>query len=149
MSKPGHSAKTIYPDVRLTKKHKVLSIGIVILRKTQIPLQKKIILLSIFSATILVIVIALVRVVINTSLNTNNDISWLYFWSGVEMGVGQLLRHLYPYVCQYISHQSLTGKSGSYPDFLHCLIPTAVRHIKESAFVQRKESKLIWKPASV
>ncbi|KAJ5691623.1 hypothetical protein N7488_012358 [Penicillium malachiteum] len=69
----------------------ILSVPYVILRKTQIPFRKKIILLSIFSATIVVMVVALVRVVINSSLNKNRDISWLYFWSGVEMGVAIII----------------------------------------------------------
>lgn len=68
----------------------VLSIPILILWNTRISLRKKLILFSVFSATILIMVVAIIRVVVNNSLNSSVDIGWLYLWSFVEMGTGVL-----------------------------------------------------------
>lgn len=65
-----------------------------ILWKTRITFTKKLILLSVFSVTIIVMAIAIIRVVVNTSLDEPVDISWLYLWSFIEMGTGTLNHHI-------------------------------------------------------
>lgn len=64
-----------------------------ILWKTRITFTKKLILLSVFSVTIIVMAIAIIRVVVNTSLDEPVDISWLYLWSFIEMGTGMFNHH--------------------------------------------------------
>lgn len=51
----------------------------------RIPLRQKLLLIGIFSVTIVVMITAIVRVAIVNSIDENADISWLYFWSNIEM----------------------------------------------------------------
>lgn len=66
----------------------VLSIPILLLWNTNIPQRKKIILLSIFSATILIMVVAVVRVAVDNTYDREINIAWLCFWSFVEVDTG-------------------------------------------------------------
>lgn len=63
----------------------VLSIPIMMLWNVRIPLKKKLILFSLFSAIIVVVVVSIIRVAVVSSKNRHVDISWLYLWSNVEM----------------------------------------------------------------
>ncbi|KAJ5389090.1 uncharacterized protein N7496_000158, partial [Penicillium cataractarum] len=63
----------------------ILSIPVLVLWNTRISRRKKVILLSIFSATILIMVIAIVRVAVDNTLNSEINIAWLCFWSFVEL----------------------------------------------------------------
>jgi hypothetical protein len=69
----------------------VLSIPVVTLWDTKISRRHKITLFSIFSATILVMVIAILRVAVDTSLNSPVNLGWLIFWSFIEINTGILL----------------------------------------------------------
>lgn len=51
----------------------------------RIPLRQKLILIGIFSVTVVVIIIAIIRVAIINPVNGYIDISWLYVWSSVEV----------------------------------------------------------------
>lgn len=53
----------------------------------RIPLRKKAILLGIFSLIIVVVVISIirVRVILGKDKDKNPDITWMYFWSNLEM----------------------------------------------------------------
>ena len=51
----------------------------------RIPLRQKLILIGIFSVTIVVIIIAIIRVTIVYPKNEIIDYSWLYFWSDIEV----------------------------------------------------------------
>jgi uncharacterized membrane protein len=53
-----------------------------------VPIRKKIILVSIFSATVAIMISAVVRVALVNSTRQSADIAWLYFWGNVEVGVG-------------------------------------------------------------
>jgi hypothetical protein len=68
----------------------VLSIPIVTLWDTKISRRHKIILFSIFSATIVVMVIAILRVAVDTSLDGPVNLGWLIFWSFIEINTGIL-----------------------------------------------------------
>ena len=48
----------------------------------RVPLGQKLILLGIFSLTVIVMIVAIIRVAV---VNKDGDISWLYLWSNVEM----------------------------------------------------------------
>ncbi|KAJ5561989.1 hypothetical protein N7535_003548 [Penicillium sp. DV-2018c] len=65
----------------------ILSIPFLVLWNTRISYRKKLILLSIFSATILIMVTAIVRVAVGMSYNHQMNIEWLCFWSFVEVDI--------------------------------------------------------------
>lgn len=76
---------------KLTLSHVlVLSIPFFVLWKTRISLRKKLILLSIFSATIFIMVTAMIRVAVGMNYDRQMNIDWLCFWSFVEVDVGML-----------------------------------------------------------
>ena len=51
----------------------------------QVPLRQKLMLLGLFSLTVIVMIVAIIRVTIVNSSHKNADISWLFFWSNIEM----------------------------------------------------------------
>ena len=53
--------------------------------KVRISIRKKLALIGIFSLTVIVMVFAIVRVGVVSTKDRIADISWLYFWSNVEM----------------------------------------------------------------
>ncbi|OQE30974.1 hypothetical protein PENFLA_c002G00740 [Penicillium flavigenum] len=65
----------------------VLSIPFLVLWKTRISLRKKLIFLSIFSATIFIMVTAIIRVAVGMNYDRQMNIDWLCFWSFVEVDV--------------------------------------------------------------
>lgn len=70
----------------------IISIPVTILRHTQIPSRKKSILLAIFSATVIIMAVAIIRVTLVKGTEAqlqDASIDWLYLWSNVEMGVGK------------------------------------------------------------
>ncbi|KAJ5767178.1 uncharacterized protein N7511_004794 [Penicillium nucicola] len=69
----------------------VLSVPIVTLWNTRISRRDKMVLFSIFSATLLVMIISILRVSVNTSLNTPVDPGWLIFWSFIEINTAIII----------------------------------------------------------
>jgi hypothetical protein len=67
----------------------VLSIPIIILWNTHIPRRKKIMLLSIFSATIIIMIVAIIRVAVDNTYDKEINIAWLCLWSFVEVNTGE------------------------------------------------------------
>ncbi|KGO78081.1 hypothetical protein PITC_041120 [Penicillium italicum] len=65
----------------------ILSIPFLVLWKTRISLRKKLILLSIFSATIFIMVTAILRVAVGMNYHRQMNIDWLCFWGFVEVDV--------------------------------------------------------------
>lgn len=63
----------------------VISIPILMLWNVRIPLRQKSILIGIFSVTVVVIIVAIIRVAMINDGNGNIDLSWLLFWSNVEV----------------------------------------------------------------
>lgn len=68
-----------------TNQHTVISIPVLILWHVQIPLRRKLILFAIFSVTVVVMIVSILRVALLNSEAQNADISWLYLWSNIEM----------------------------------------------------------------
>ena len=55
------------------------------------PLRQKLALIGIFSLTVVVMAISIVRVAITqTSDHRSADQTWLFIWANVEMGVGKV-----------------------------------------------------------
>ncbi|CAG8887277.1 unnamed protein product [Penicillium egyptiacum] len=65
----------------------VLSIPFLVLWKARISLRKRLLLLSIFSATIFIMVTAIIRVAVGMNYDRQMNIDWLCFWSFVEVDV--------------------------------------------------------------
>lgn len=63
----------------------VLSLPFMIVWHVKIPPRKKLVLLTVFSLTVVVMVVAIVRVAVVNSPTKNPSISWLYLWSSIEM----------------------------------------------------------------
>lgn len=59
--------------------------------EVKMPLRQKLALIGIFSLTVIVMAISIVRVaVVQTSDHRNADQTWLFVWANVEMGVGKV-----------------------------------------------------------
>lgn len=65
----------------------VLSIPILILWEVRLPLRKKLVLGAVFSVIVITIAVSTIRVVVNRSSDTNFEVTWLYFWSFVELSI--------------------------------------------------------------
>lgn len=66
----------------------ILSIPVIILWNVQIPWRNKIVLFGVFSATMLIILISIIRVALVKGIQQQLKepaIDWLYLWSAVEM----------------------------------------------------------------
>ena len=55
---------------------------------SRIAWRQKIVLLALFSISVVVMVVAIVRVAVVNFTDRNPDITWLYFWSSIEMTTG-------------------------------------------------------------
>ncbi|KAF2470378.1 uncharacterized protein BDR25DRAFT_151954, partial [Lindgomyces ingoldianus] len=69
----------------------IVSIPILILWNVHVPLRKKIILTGIFSATVIVMVVSIIRVTVVNSKHQSAEIAWLVFWSFVENGTAIMI----------------------------------------------------------
>jgi hypothetical protein len=66
----------------------VISIPVLILWNTRVPLRKRIVLSGIFSATIVVMVLSVIRGTVVKTERQNAEMAWLIFWSYIENGIG-------------------------------------------------------------
>lgn len=61
-----------------------------LLWKVKMPLRQKLALMGIFSLTLIVMTISIVRVAVTrTSDKRSADQTWIFVWANVEMGVGK------------------------------------------------------------
>ena len=49
---------------------------------------KKLALIGIFSLTIIVVIVSIIRVTVVTSKTVSADVTWLYLWGSIEVAVG-------------------------------------------------------------
>jgi hypothetical protein len=66
----------------------VISVPVALLWNRRIALKMKLILIGLFSMTVLVMCIAIIRVTVVSSKDKPSDITWLYFWSDIELTMG-------------------------------------------------------------
>ena len=92
-----------------------------ILWNAGVTLRKKVILCCVFSATVAIMAVALIRVTVVNSRHTNVDIAWLYFWTYVENGIGESIPS------QRAPQQN--SPIHSYNDSMRCIFPTALRGV--------------------
>ena len=68
----------------------VITIPMSLLWKVKMPLEQKLALMGIFSFTVIVMIIAVIRIaVIRPTDKREADQTWQYLWANVEMGVGK------------------------------------------------------------
>lgn len=124
----------------------VMCIPITIIWNIQVPIRKRLLLLGIFSVTVIITVIAIIRVALVKGRNwnqlRNSSIDWLYLWSSIEMGVGTLLPGLFSLLSlnsfSFERLFELTRAFGSsYCRRLYCLLPPTL-HIHEETGTQRR-----------
>ncbi|RAL08034.1 uncharacterized protein BO97DRAFT_408592 [Aspergillus homomorphus CBS 101889] len=95
----------------------ILSIPVLILWKTRISFHKKLVLLSLFSVTVVVMAVSIIRVVINNSLDKSVDLAWLYFWSFIELGTAIIISCIASFRQLFVTSQNqhLYGKAAYTP----------------------------------
>ncbi|KAI1074869.1 hypothetical protein F5B20DRAFT_585879 [Whalleya microplaca] len=86
----------------------VLSTPVLILWNVQIPTRKKLILFAIFSVTVFIMVVSIIRVTMVVDLRgelRNASIDWLYTWSNVEMAVAIIVACVASFRQLFVSSQ--------------------------------------------
>lgn len=68
--------------------HTVITVPIIMLWNVHVSWGKKLALIGIFSLTIIVIIVSIIRVTVVTSKTASADVTWLYLWGSIEMAVG-------------------------------------------------------------
>ena len=63
----------------------MISIPVLLLWNVRLPLRQKLMLLAIFSLTIFVMIVAIIRVTIVQTYDRNVDMTWVYFWNNIEV----------------------------------------------------------------
>ncbi|KAI4155822.1 MAG: hypothetical protein LQ340_000729 [Diploschistes diacapsis] len=69
----------------------ILSIPIIMLWRVRISFRRKLALVGIFSLTVIVIVLAIIRVSLVYNPDKNVDATWLYMWSNIEIQVSLIV----------------------------------------------------------
>lgn len=91
-----------------------------ILWRVKIPLRRKLILLAIFSLTVIVMVVAIVRVTVVYSAHTKkSSLEWLFFWSSVEVATAIIVACLGSFRQLYVTSQNTDYCSSFVGDKLH------------------------------
>ena len=86
----------------------------------RMPLKRKLALMGIFSLTILIIIISIVRVTVVYVPGETADVSWLYLWSNIELHVGKKCHEPRSRVLQIANNHSSNS-------FLPRIFPPAFR----------------------
>lgn len=81
----------------------VITIPVLLLWNSRISWKKKLLLMSIFSLTVIVIIISIVRISLIISSANRGDISWLYLWSNIEVVIC-----MFSHLCTLMLSLSLT-----------------------------------------
>ncbi|CAG8214086.1 unnamed protein product [Penicillium olsonii] len=95
----------------------ILSIPFIVLWNTRISRRKKLVLLSMFSATVVIMISAIIRVAVGMEYDRQINIDWLCFWSFVEVDIAIIvscvpsLRQLF-----ITTHGPNSGGKASYPN---------------------------------
>ena len=116
-----------------TKMQAVITIPVLMLWNIRISWKKKLALMTIFSLTVIVIIVSIVRITLVNTKYTGSDISWLHMWSNIETAVCTFFfPHLFFIMCAHhpvYDSCSPLEPFHSYCGLLPCLIPAAFRQI--------------------
>lgn len=78
----------------------------------RLPLRQKIMLMTIFSLTVVVMIVSIIRVTIVGLSTTNPDISWLYFWSNIEMSTAIVISCIASFRHVFVNAQNRRRQVG-------------------------------------
>jgi hypothetical protein len=108
----------------------ILSIPIIILWNVNIGLRKKVVLSCIFSATVAIMTVAIIRVAVVDSRHQNTEIAWLYFWTFVENGIAIMIACVASFRQLFVaSHEQHSG-----PPFEDASRKSSVRALLKPSF---------------
>jgi hypothetical protein len=79
----------------------------------------KMILIGLFSMTVLVMCIAIIRVAVVSTKDTPSDISWLYFWSDIELTMGTSPFNQHLHLAKLTVSSSCCVKSCFFPSVVY------------------------------
>ncbi|PYH93316.1 hypothetical protein BO71DRAFT_355514 [Aspergillus ellipticus CBS 707.79] len=103
----------------------ILSVPACILWNSQMPLNKKLVLLGFFFVTVAIMVVAILRVLLSCSDGESMDISWFYFWTAVEIGTAIMVACIASFRQFYVTSRNKhlfgkesggSGSSGASPE---------------------------------
>lgn len=110
-----------------TNSFAVISIPVRMLWNVRLPRRQKVLLIILFSLTVVVMIVSIIRVTIVGSETQDPDISWLYFWSNIEMPTGAFLAP-----ANSPSVKLIVTLYDSHRDLLHRIVPPSLRQCSET-----------------
>lgn len=93
----------------------IISIPVLILWNTRVPLRRKLVLILIFSATMVVMVVSVIRVTVVQSEHQSAEIAWLFFWSYVEVGTAIMISCVASFRQLFVAQERATSASKPSP----------------------------------
>ncbi|CAI7567797.1 unnamed protein product [Penicillium bialowiezense] len=95
----------------------ILSIPFLVLWNTRISRRKKLVLLSMFSATVVIMISAVIRVAVGMNYDRQINIDWLCFWSFIEVDIAIIVSCVPSLRQLFITTQNQNSSAkGSYPN---------------------------------
>ncbi|KAL4965296.1 uncharacterized protein BDV14DRAFT_199993 [Aspergillus stella-maris] len=125
----------------------ILSIPILIIWPIKMPLRKKIVLLILFSMTLLIMAVAIIRVAVNTSSDRTLDITWLNLWCSVEVATAIMVacvasfRQLFVTIQNHDSYSSSARNMGSGSENRSNTTPIRMSNLGFMRALSRKASR--------
>ena len=116
----------------------VITVPIIMLWNARISQKQKMALMSIFSLTIIVIIVSIVRVALASSPNKNIDTVWLFMWNTIELAVGMFVLFFH-----FSAHRTDSPLSFSSAIVVSCL--ASFRQL----YVKSRQPRLVAKSASI
>lgn len=110
----------------------------------RVPWRQKLVLMALFSLTVIVIIVSIIRVAVVNSKTKNADISWLYLWSGIEMATCAFAHVLLPPFSKTHLLTSRRSHRNCVPRIISPIIrrrqPKSTRQTERQIFKQRLPS---------
>ncbi|KAF2846616.1 hypothetical protein T440DRAFT_432288 [Plenodomus tracheiphilus IPT5] len=91
----------------------IVSIPVLILWNTRVPLRRKLVLVGIFSVTVIVMVVSVIRVRVVNSKTQNSEIAWLIFWSYIENGTAIMISCVASFRQLFVAQERAASASAS------------------------------------
>jgi len=93
----------------------VISIPVLILWNTRVPIRRKLVLILIFSASVIVMVVSIIRVTVVQSGHQSVELAWLFFWSYVEVGTAIMISCVASFRQLFVAQERATSASKPSP----------------------------------
>lgn len=105
----------------------------------RVPWRQKLMLMALFSLTVVVMIVSVIRVAVVNSTKKNADISWLYLWSGIEMATCAFAHVLLP----PSTKAHLLTSRRSHHHRVPRIIPPIIRH-RQSESTRQTQRQIIF-----